>query len=145
MSHPRRTVIAIATAACMAAAFTATMTISASAQTVTASAPAEGIPDCNDGIGMTTATLFWRCTGTARTSPWVGSSCSPGEYNAGSAYNVYIASNYCNTRVWLHEYTYPEDANSGWGLCISPGGEGPPASTYQHPENIQVTTNSAQC
>lgn len=164
-----RTILAIGAAACMAAAFAAAMTAPASAQTttsapVTITAPFAGAAltsavtlhtaaassqDCANGVGYTGLEGFWRCTGTSATSPWVGSSCAPGEYNAGSYYNVYLAVNFCAYRVWLHEYKYPADVNNGWAVCVSPyldsGYELSLNAGYQHPENIMVSNNTAAC
>ena len=78
---------------------------------------------CSNFNGYSGAADFWRCTGTAASSQWVGSSCNPGEYNSGTYYNIYGAINLCGTRVWLHEYTYPTDTESGWSECVSSGEE----------------------
>jgi hypothetical protein len=164
----RRTAFAIGTAASMAAAFAAAMTAPASAQTTTSAAvlapataagaatvvklaaPDQGTYDCSDGDGFTGAPEFWRCTGTNPTSPWVGSSCTPNEYNAGSSYNVYAVDNYCSTRVWLHQYTYPTDENSnGWAFCVPPYGfpdaQETISSPDQNPKNIMVSNNVSDC
>jgi hypothetical protein len=105
---------------------------------------------CTDDIGYTGAQEFWRCTGTSATSTWVGSTCAEGEYNAGSQYNVYDVYNLCNTRVWLHKYTYPKDvtAPDDWSVCVPPanGNTYPVLSPdYVHPENIMVSANTAAC
>ncbi len=161
MRRLRRTAVIIASAACMAAAFTAAMTTPAlaqSAHTLTQSAqistqsarplPHNQVPRayyaCSDMSGYTGTTMFWRCTGGYPTSKWVGSSCTPGEYNAGTNYTIWGAINHCGTRVWLHQLKYPEDQTSGWAMCI------PRVSSWNFgvglsPQNIMVSTNSAGC
>jgi hypothetical protein len=138
----------------MAGAFTGVMTNSAFAQVATAtptSAPASLLAeaaasgDCTDGVGINSSAQFWRCTGTSPSSPWVASSCNPGEYNAITYYNLYGAINACGTRVWIHEYTYPTDTTSGWSWCYGPGVSEDLGPTYAHPENIMVSDNSAAC
>jgi hypothetical protein len=141
----RRTAIAIATAICMGAAFTAATTAPASARSVQTSTQSAATGDCSDGNGIGSSGLFYRCTGTSPSSEWVGSSCGEGNYNAGSEYNVYIAFNTCDTRVWLHQFPYPKDENSGWSFCATIGISDQMPSEYQHPENIFVSANSSQC
>lgn len=159
MSRSQQTVIAIAAAGCMAAAFTTTMTSPASAQSMapakaaaatSAETPAVVGEFCLDNNGWSNNDEFYRCTGTAQTSSWVGSSCAPGNSDAKSSFNVYDARNECvgalgHVRVWLHEYTDYTNGH-GWAVCINPGVTGQeidPAD--QHPENIQVTTNTETC
>jgi hypothetical protein len=146
MPRLRPTAIAIATAGCMAAAFSATTTASASAQT---GAPAQtgASPQtqyCNDPMNFPTIS-FWRCTGATEGSPWVGSSCNVNNYNAGTSYNVYAWDNACGDRVWLHQYTYPKDVDKGWSYCISPGSIGVTPTQYRNPQNIEVVSNTAKC
>jgi hypothetical protein len=141
----RRTAVAIAAATCMGAAFTAAMTAPASARSEPTSARSASTEDCSDGNGIGSAGLFYRCTGTSPASEWVGSSCSEGNYNAGTEYNVYIAFNTCDTRVWLHQYPYPEDENSGWTFCATIGVSDQVPAEYQHPKNIFVSSNYSQC
>jgi hypothetical protein len=85
---------------------------------------------------------FWRCTGTS----WVSIGCSPSENNAGTEFNVLSEGNDCIYRVWLHQYTYPKYESSGWTACIAPGAyyNVIPAQ-YQHPENIQISSNETFC
>jgi hypothetical protein len=163
----RRTAVIIASAACMAAALTAAMTAPAlaqpahtltqSAQTFTISLSTSALKPaymhqaqyndyaCTDGDGLTDSPLFYRCTGGAISSKWVGSSCSPGQYDAETNYTVWATINQCHTRVWLHQYTYPEyTLPAGWAMCI------PPNSFYElglavSPENIMVSDNTASC
>lgn len=141
--------IAVATSAGAAnAANTATSTVVATSfASYAASASASG--PCTDGDGFSDGvTDFWRCTGSAANSRWVGSTCNEGEYNAGSYYNVYGAINECGDRVWLHEYTYPDDtnpSNPGWAVCVSPDGGGLVAPDGIFPENIVVSANPANC
>jgi hypothetical protein len=100
---------------------------------------------CTDGNGFSkNITAMWRCTGSSPASRWVGSSCSQGEYNAGTFYNVYGAINECSTRVWLHEFYYPQDVNNGWAACLQPG-YAQPFSSPLFPENIMVSANPAPC
>ena len=89
------------------------------AATVKLAEPASAGNDCYDANGYNGAVGFWRCTGTSVSSPMVWSTCNQGNYNAGTYYNVYWWLNQCNTRVWLHEYTYPYDVNNGWA-CVLP-------------------------
>ncbi len=69
-------------------------------------------------------------------------------YNAVSGwFNVIAAINYCNVRVWLHEYIYANGGyNNGWTYCISPreSDYGIPAWATD-PENINVTSNVNDC
>src|ERR1700753_201441 len=100
MSLLRRTAIAIAAAVCMAAVPLLTTTMPASAHTgtaataaklATAAKPATAAKrdqPCANGVGYSGGHSFWRCTGTSNNSRWVGSSCNPGQYNAGTEYNV---------------------------------------------------------
>jgi hypothetical protein len=90
---------------------------------------------------------FFRCTGLDESASWVGSSCNTGNYNAGSggAYNVSKWVNDCNTRVWLHQFTSPKDATSGWSYCASPNENGTPPAQDVNPENIQVVSNADPC
>jgi hypothetical protein len=146
----RRTAVVFATAICMGAALTAAMTAPASARSVltpaqAAARPASTNQDCYDGNGIGQAGQFYRCTGTSPSSQWVGSSCAAGNYNAGTQFNVYIAFNTCDTRVWLHEYPYPEWESSGWTVCATIGVSDDIDPQYQHPENIYVSTNYSQC
>src|ERR1700722_5142020 len=110
MLRLRRSAVAIAAAICLGAAFTAAMTAPASARPVPTSARTAATEtrtassnDCSDGNGIGQAGQFYRCTGTSPASQLVGSSCNAGNYNAGTQYNVYIAFNTCDTRVWLHQ------------------------------------------
>ena len=167
----RRNAFAIGTAACMAAAFAAAMTAPASAQTTASAAPAavsaaptaaraaaavkaieapDSEVDCQAMNGYGNGNVgFWRCTGTSTASEWVWTSCAEVNNNAGSYYNVYVYLNYCSTRVWLHEYTYPDDVNNGWAVCAGPSpaadSTGVVNSADVHPENIQVTGNTSDC
>lgn len=169
MLRLRRIAYPIGIVGCMVAAF-AGMIAPASAQTTASAAPAAvSAPaaaadaaatfklaepasagnDCYDANGYNGAVGFWRCTGTSVSSLMVWSTCNQGNYNAGSYYNVYWWLNQCNTRVWLHQYTYSYDVNHGWAVCATPSVNGgssgvvPPADV--HPENIQVTANTAAC
>jgi hypothetical protein len=154
MTCPRRTALAIAAAACTAAAFTAAMTTPASAQSAAATSadkPAAAAGEyCLDGSGYSLNDEFYRCTGTSQTSAWVGSSCATGNHNAASSYNIYDARNECvgsegYVRVWLHQYTDYANGN-GWAICVNPDAYGQEIDPdYQHPENIQVTTNTEAC
>jgi hypothetical protein len=170
----RRTAVAIASAACMAAAFTAAMTNSALAQpahtTPTAqilkisALPKSAQPSTFKQAltleqaqrtaaaatipcgddALPTGFEFWRCTGSSATATFVGSSCNLGEYNAGSHYNVWAFVNNCNGRVWLHQYTYPTDTTSGWSICTGPAHAGFFPGNPE-PENIMVSANTASC
>jgi hypothetical protein len=161
VSRLRRIVVAIASAACVAVAFTGSVTAPAlaqSAHTPTQSAPAAPaavkLPaavaapgPCGDGNGYNGANRFWRCTGSSVTSDWVASTtCAEGEYNAITSYNVWGAINNCTTRVWLHQFMNPKDTTSGWAICI------PPASAVswifpvnEAPQNFMISANSAAC
>ena len=165
---PLKAAAAIASAACMAAAFTVAMTTpalaqsahtTASVQTLAKSAHIAMAPQgriatpvpCADNDGLTGSADFWRCTGSGATSRWVGSSCNVNEYNAGDngTYNVFLAINDCSTRVWLHALDFPEfTSDGGFAICINPhssfvpnGGDGVPV----FPKNIQVTSNGSDC
>jgi hypothetical protein len=171
----RRTAVAIASAACMAAAVTGVMAAPALAQsahttpsaqmskisalTRSAQTPAfkqayktlkqEQKPattiPCGDDA-VPTGEDFWRCTGSSETAEFVGSSCAEGEYNAGSYYNVWAWVNNCPARVWLHQYTYPKDGTSGWSVCIAPDSLGYwSPPANPEPENIMVSANTASC
>ena len=126
-------------------------TLAKSAQiTMHLQAQAAASNDCGDDTGLNLAEReFWRCTGTSLTSPWVGSTCTPGEYNAGTNYNVFWAINNCADRVWLHELTYPDFTEyGGFAYCVNPGPEAvwiPAAGDSDFPENIQVTDNDSPC
>lgn len=164
MSRLRRIVGAIVSVACMAVAFTGGVTAPALAQsayTPTQSAPAVAaavkLPaavaasgPCGDGNGYNGANRFWRCTGSSLTSYWVAStSCDVNEYNAITYYNAWGAINNCSTRVWLHQYMYPEDtstSNPGWAICIPP--ESAVAWIFpvnEEPQNFMISANSADC
>ncbi len=171
----RRTAVAIASAACMAATVTCAMTAPALAQsahttpsaqiskisaltrspqtptfkqaykTLEQEAAATATIPCGDDA-VPTGYEFWRCTGSSETAKFVGSSCTEGEYNAGSYFNVWAWVNNCYTRVWLHEYKYPKDVTSGWAICIPGGylGYWSPSANPE-PENIMVSANAAYC
>jgi hypothetical protein len=143
MSRLRRTAVAIAAAASMAAAFTGAMTAPALAQSAHTTQSAQAGP-CADGDGLSGGTFFWRCTGSGAASRYVGSSCNAGEYNAGDYYNVFGVINRCSTRVWLHELPYPDDLNSGYAVCIEPG-LGTLFIPALYPQNIMVSGNSSPC
>ncbi|NUP49664.1 MAG: hypothetical protein HOW97_20490 [Catenulispora sp.] len=123
---------------------TATPTTAVVATSAAAYAASATVP-CIDMNGYSTATQFWRCTGPDATSRWVGSSCNVGQYNAGTYYNVYGAINPCGKRVWLHQYTYPNDVNNGWAVCVNDDGAWYVYTPAIFPENIQVSTNTASC
>ena len=163
MLRLRRTAVAIAAAACMVSGFTAAITTPALAQSVhtpthsarTSTTVMQTYKNsmqknsrqsgpCTDGNGFTNSTSFWRCTGSDPTSRWVASSCAQGQYNAGTFYNVYGAINNCSTRVWLHEFTYPQYVNNGWSICIAPHFN-PVFAAGEFPENIMVSGNNASC
>ena len=118
---------------------TAVVATSAAAYTASDSVP------CLDMNGYDNTPSFWRCTGPDESSRWVGSSCSAGEYNAGTYYNVYGAINQCGRRVWLHEYTYPADVNNGWAVCVNDDGNWYVYPGGVFPENIMVSTNPDPC
>jgi hypothetical protein len=172
VSRLGRTALAIASAAFMAAALTAAMAAPAlaqsahptsSAQTSARSArvsallqeyrhsSAAATEPCGDGVGISSSTEFWRCTGSSETSTFVGSPCTQGSYNAGSYYNVWGAINECPTRVWLHENEIPPSGATpaGWSVCIAPAADYPynaPIFTANlKPENIQVVANDSSC
>lgn len=91
-------------------------------------------------------TGFWRCTPTA----WVVIGCNPDNHNAGTGdvFNVIYSDNYCNYRVWLHQYTSPNDG-TGWAYCITPvtgiSDYEPTPPQYAHPENIEIVNNTSAC
>lgn len=99
--------------------------------------------------------VVWRCNGVT----WISTSCAQGEYNADPAtgpYNFWEAVNLCPTRVWIHQYTYPEDTDpqpaGGWSTCLKvPTSAGfvketfPVTSEYRTPNNIMVSANPNQC
>jgi hypothetical protein len=143
-------VSATATAASEAVAVKLTTAAGAAAAVKLTPAAAPSWNDCSDYDGYNAQDGFWRCTGTSPSSPWVWSSCTPGNYDAISSYNVYIFTNLCNTRVWMHQYTSKNDVNNGWAKCTGPyefgnDNNGLSAANEVHPENIQVTTNTADC
>jgi hypothetical protein len=156
-----KTAVAIASAACMAAAFTMAVTAPALAQSArttpsvqtsaklapTATAAQTTPVPCADEDGLSNNIEFWRCTGTSATSKWVGSTCDVGEYNAATTYNVYLAINDCSTRVWLHGLDYPLfETAGGFAYCISPHSTWVPAAGDSNfPENIQVSENTSSC
>jgi hypothetical protein len=153
----RRTAVAIASAACMAAAITGAMTAPALAQPahttpaaqislrtlvksgqiaiveqghkLNATAAATATIPCYDST-FSGAAEFWRCTGDSETSTMVGSSCSVSEQNAATYYNVYAALNLCTGRVWLHQNKYTSGTPAGWAVCIAYYGL--PEGAYQY-------------
>lgn len=165
MSRLGRTAVVIASAACLAAGFTAAVAAPALAQPAhTPTHPAKisakvqwtyekaahqhprATGPCSDSNGFTASTSFWRCTGPNPSSRWVASSCAQGQYNAGTSYNVYGAVNFCGTRVWLHEFTYPQDVNNGWSICFAPNSNAEAVlSIPVFPENIMVSNNPTSC
>lgn len=164
MSRARQILFAVGIAVCLAAAFAVAGVAQASAQPkapspAVVSAPittamltkaAAASSDCADGIGLSSATReFWRCTGTSATSTYVGSSCTPNEYNAKTEYNMYAAINDCLTRVWVHQYMYPKDTTAGWTICFGPPGNASSIQTLKtadvHPQNIMVSNNPLSC
>lgn len=153
MSHLRKVLLAAVAALAAALAIGAAPATAAAAPThvvIAGSLTAyqNAHPDvtgpCTDGYGYNGATEFWRCTGSAANARWVGNTCAQGEYNAGTYYNVYGIINNCGTRVWLHEYTYPQDVNNGWAYCSTPY-SATALSGPIFPENIMVSANSATC
>jgi hypothetical protein len=165
LSRFRRAVVAIASAACIAAAFTGAAPALAQSTTpsVQASAKSAQIPKvlqayrqqagtaiegaCTDGVGFNNFTYFYRCTGDLSSSQWVASPCGIGEYNAITYYNVYGEINNCSTRVWVHQYYYPkftDNGGTGFAYCFGPG-TFEVWGTNLAPENIQVSANSAGC
>jgi hypothetical protein len=88
---------------------------------------------------------FDRCTGAT----WAGTSCQQNlNYNgAHGPFNVLAAHNGCFVRVWLHQDAWNgHNWGSGWSYCI-PGGAFDIAipSSFQHPLNIYVSSNSSSC
>ncbi len=87
---------------------------------------------------------FNRCTG----STWAGALCQVGaNYNGSNGpFNVLAAASDCGVRVWLHQDAWNgSNWGSGWSFCISPGlGENVP-DQFQHPLNIYISNNEANC
>jgi hypothetical protein len=87
---------------------------------------------------------FNRCTGRT----WAGALCQVNaNYNGSNGpFNVLAAASDCGTRVWLHQDAWNgSNWGSGWSFCISPGvGENVP-SQFQHPLNIFISNNLANC
>jgi hypothetical protein len=124
---------------------TAASAVTANSSTVSASAAFS----CTANLPPQSPPQFWRCNGSA----WIGvgayniTNCASGNYNAGTVFTVRYNINGCNDRVWLHQYTNYTNGH-GWSYCISPAvlwGAKQTPSQYVNPENIQITTNTANC
>src|SRR6202042_3453899 len=107
----RRRATAIVTACVMASALTAVLATPASAHLAAAAGP-QPTP-CLDSQQPTTG--FQRCTSNSPNGTWAGAACSIGaNYNATNGpFNVYVALNNCQYRVWLHQDLWPEWQTSG--------------------------------
>jgi hypothetical protein len=91
---------------------------------------------------------FQRCTSTSPNGVWRGLACTIGEnYNGTNGpFNVIAAINYCDYRVWLHQYAWPDWQNGGWTYCVAPHESDYVIPSWaMHPLNIYVSTNTAFC